>query len=60
VAPRATPGDVTEALARAFDAWRSAERRLEIVGNGMTADWSWHGPAQRYIDLYREVMSARR
>ncbi len=59
VAPQATPEDVTDALSRAVDAWRSPRRRRAIVGNGMTTDWSWNGPAQRYIDLYQEVMSAR-
>ena len=59
VAPQATPEDVTDALSRAVDAWRSPQRRRAIVGNGMTTDWSWNGPAQRYIDLYQEVMSAR-
>jgi starch synthase len=59
VAAQATPEDVTDSLTRAVDAWRSPRRRRVIVRNGMTADWSWNGPAQRYIDLYREVMSAR-
>ncbi len=27
--------------------WRAAQRR------GMTADWSWRQPAQRYIELYK-------
>jgi starch synthase len=59
VAAQATPEDVTASLTRAVDAWRSPRRRRVIVRNGMTTDWSWNGPAQRYIDLYREVMSAR-
>lgn len=60
VAAKPTPTDVTDALSRAIDAWRSSERRSAIVGRGMSADWSWNDPAQRYIDLYEEVMSARR
>jgi starch synthase len=60
VAERATPSDVTDALARAVTAWRSPDRRQSIIERGMTTDWSWHQPALRYIDLYEEVMSARR
>lgn len=59
VAPEATADDLSDALSRAVDAWRSPERRRSIVRNGMTTDWSWKAPAQRYIDLYQEVMSAR-
>ncbi len=29
--------------------WRAAQRR------GMTTDWSWKAPAQRYIELYQEL-----
>jgi starch synthase len=60
VADRITPSDVTDALARAVSAWRSPDRRQSIIERGMTTDWSWHQPARRYIDLYEEVMSARR
>jgi len=54
-----TPGSVADALARAVTAWRDGARRDEIVRRGMTIDWSWSGPADRYISLYEEITSAR-
>lgn len=60
VARTVDPVEVADAISRAVAAWRDPERRQAIIGRGMTRDWSWNGPAQRYLDLYQEVMSARR
>lgn len=52
-------GAMTDALDRAVRAWRSTRRRGRIRRNGMEIDWSWNAPARTYLDLYRELSSAR-
>jgi glycogen synthase len=49
------PG-LVDALHRATRALRSPRRRTTIVHNGMTADWSWTVPAERYLDIYRDLI----
>jgi starch synthase len=51
--------DLVDALGRAVRAWRSTKRRGEIRRRGMERDWSWEHPAGQYLDLYREITSAR-
>jgi starch synthase len=60
VADEVTPPAVIAALNRALAAWADQERRRAIIARGMTTDWSWKRSARRYIELYEEVMSARR
>lgn len=48
------PG-IVDVLHRSIRAHRHAGRRRAIQRRGMTADWSWSDPAQRYVDLYRSV-----
>lgn len=48
---------MVDALHRAVRAWRHKQRRRGIQKRGMTIDWSWSEPAQRHIDLYREMLS---
>jgi starch synthase len=36
------------------DVWR------RIVAGGMRQDWSWSRSAQRYVELYRQTVAARR
>jgi starch synthase len=50
---------LVDALGRAVRAWRSTKRRGEIRRRGMEHDWSWDIPAGQYLDLYREITSAR-
>ncbi|HEX5695516.1 MAG TPA: glycosyltransferase, partial [Acidimicrobiia bacterium] len=50
---------LVDALGRAVKAWRSTKRRGEIRRRGMEWDWSWDQPAERYLELYREITSAR-
>lgn len=57
VAATPTPGAVLDAVARAVRAWRSTARRGRIRRNGMTADWSWRGPAVAYLALYEEIIA---
>ncbi len=41
--------------ARRYQATLPALWRV-MVGNGMTRDWSWEARANRYVDLYRELV----
>lgn len=59
VAAAATTSAVVDAIGRAVKAWRQPERRRQIIERGMTRDWSWAGPGSRYVDLYKEITSAR-
>ena len=59
VAEETTVESVGDALHRAVRAWRSTRRRGELRRRGMSMDWSWRGPAERYAVLYEEVTSAR-
>jgi len=49
------PG-VVDALHRAARAWKHKQRRRGIQKRGMSHDWSWKEPAQRHIDMYREML----
>lgn len=44
-----------DALHRAVRARKNVRRFAAIQGRGMRHDWSWNGPAQRHIELYREL-----
>lgn len=46
---------LVDGLHRATRAWRHATRRRSIQRRGMEADWSWTGPAERHLDLYRSI-----
>jgi starch synthase len=48
---------IVDAVHRAVRAWRHKQRRRGIQKRGMSIDWSWTEPAQRHIDLYREMLS---
>ncbi len=37
---------------RALAAWRDEQRRAQLQTNGMVRDFSWDGPAARYLQLY--------
>ena len=58
VAPGVTSTSVATALERAIRAVR-ADRREEIARRGMSRDWSWGTSADRYVDLYQDITSAR-
>ena len=59
VSDEVTGPSMIDALGRAVRAWRSPSRRDEIIRRGMSQDWSWQAPADRYIDIYQEIMSVR-
>ena len=50
---------IVDALHRSLRAVRHAGRRKAIQGRGMDHDWSWAEPAQRYFDVYREVLARK-
>jgi len=60
VAAEPTVGAVRDALERALRAWRSTTRRADLRRRNMTRVWSWEGPAARYLDLYRQILSEAR
>jgi len=47
---------VLDALHRAVTAWRDLARRRAIQWTGMSEDWSWEGPAEQHMALYRDLM----
>jgi len=46
---------IVDALHRSLRAVRHAGRKKALQRRGMTTDWSWNEPAERYIDVYREL-----
>ncbi len=49
---------LVDAFHRAIRGWSVKKRRAAIIANGMNVDWSWDGPAERYVDLYRSVLTS--
>jgi starch synthase len=56
VAPAGDVVGMSLALSRAVRAWSDPVRRTAIRRAGMTADWSWRGPAAAYAEVYDEVV----
>lgn len=48
---------VLDALHRAVRAARDRPRRDAIRRRGMAIDWSWTGPARRYVEVYEDVLA---
>jgi starch synthase len=59
VARQADTLHALDALHRAVRAIGEPERRHAIQRRGMSADWSWAPQAERYADVYRDLLSAR-
>ncbi len=55
VAARPSAPAILDALHRGVRGWRNQWRRRAIQRRGMTADWSWHGPADHYRRLFEDV-----
>lgn len=49
-----------DAVHRAIRGWSNPRRRAAIQRRGMTADWSWAGPARRYEAIYDDLVPAER
>ena len=56
VAPEPTPVALLDALHRGVRAHTSSTRRHAIQRRGMTADWSWIGPAREHLQLYGQLI----
>lgn len=54
-AARPTSLDLLDAWHRATRAHANKPRRDAMRRRGMTADWSWRGPADAHIELYRRI-----
>lgn len=46
---------VLDALHRAVAGWRDLARRRTIQRTGMVEDWSWEGPADQHVTLYKDI-----
>jgi starch synthase len=55
----ATPGALLEAARRALRAYADRERWLSLQRRGMVIDWSWRGPAERYLAAYERALGLR-
>lgn len=55
VACEPTALSMLDAVHRAVRGWSNPRRRISIQRRGMTADWSWAAPAQRYESIYEEI-----
>lgn len=47
---------LVDALHRGLRAVRHSGRRTALQTRAMSHDWSWRGPAQRHIEVYRDVI----
>ncbi len=55
VARNVEPLDLFAALSRGARRVRDRRRQKALQRRMMSIDWSWRGPAQHYVDLYREL-----
>lgn len=56
VAGSADAPSIVDALHRGLRAVRHTGRRNALQTRGMSHDWSWRGPAQRHIEVYRDAI----
>lgn len=54
----ATGAALLAAIRRAAAAWHDPKLWRQLQVNGMAQDWGWSGPATRYAELYRKLVSA--
>ena len=55
VAPRVESTDLLAAMFRAARRIKDKRRHAALQKRMMAIDWSWAGPAQTYVELYREL-----
>lgn len=60
VSPSVDAGGVVDALHRGVRAWKHPRRRHAIQHRGMTADWSWDGPAEQHVEVYERAIHLSR
>ena len=51
---------LTTALDRALSAFAQQKNRRALIANAMSTDFSWPGPARRYLELYQTAWEKRR
>lgn len=56
VARRVTSEDLLAAMFRAARRVTNRSRRVTLQKRMMAVDWSWRGPAEEYLDLYRSLV----
>jgi starch synthase len=49
---------ITTTMRRAVNLWHDIPRWRRLQANAMAGDYSWDGPARRYLDLYRTLRPA--
>jgi starch synthase len=54
----ATPQALADAVRRAIGLYRHPHLWLQLMRRGMAQDFSWGGPAQRYLELYASAGEA--
>jgi starch synthase len=54
-----TPEALEVAMHRLLELWRDRPAWEQVQRNGMNADVSWRGPANRYVALYRSILADR-
>jgi len=50
------PDALLGGVRRMLDVYHRPAAWRRVVGNGMTCDFSWRGPAARYLELYRRLV----
>ncbi|HEX3045816.1 MAG TPA: glycogen synthase [Bacillota bacterium] len=48
------------AIVRAIETYHYKEQWLGLIRRGMSADYSWHNSALKYVELYRRALAQRR
>ena len=51
------PSGFRRAIDRALSLWRDRGSWTRLQRNGMTADFGWSAPAERYLEVYRAALS---
>ena len=51
-----TPDGVHWAIGAGIALYRDPEAHARVVANGMAQDFSWAGPAKRYVAIYRDLL----
>ncbi|MDP1653897.1 MAG: glycogen synthase GlgA [Rhodocyclaceae bacterium] len=54
----ATPEAILATAHRATDLWHDKKRWRQLQRNALAGDYSWRGPAQRYLELFRSLRPA--
>jgi starch synthase len=54
-----TPQALATAIRRAVARWHDPASWRAMVATAMAQDWSWHRPAQAYLQVYRDAQAAR-